>query len=67
MTFEHTKDSRSMLLYCESCAVDGDGLLVGAKMNAEDIAEAKRMQGAGLIKFGRIPARMMMRRCLNCP
>lgn len=41
MTFEHTKDSRSMLLYCESCAVDGDGLLVGAKMNAEDIAEAK--------------------------
>lgn len=57
--FEHTSDSRSFLLYCETCVVDHDGLLQSIRMNAADFSEARRMADAGLIEFGRIPARLL--------
>jgi hypothetical protein len=54
-----TKDERSMLLYAESCAVDGSGLLVGQRMNAADMEALKKFKAAGLLDYGRIPARLI--------
>lgn len=59
MQFEHTKDSKSMLLYCESCEVDRSGLLESVRMNIKDFDEAKRMQEFGFLEFGRIPFKMI--------
>lgn len=57
---EMTKDEKSMLVYIESCNVDGDCLLVGARMNEADIVAMKKFQQEGLLlKSGRIPWKMI--------
>jgi hypothetical protein len=57
-----TKDERSFLLYVETCCVDGGGLLVGVRMNAEDHAAAAKFVEAGLLaSFGRIPSALLGR------
>ena len=50
-----TRDQKSVLLYAETVIVDRGGLLTGARMNADDIANLKTFQDAGLLRFGRIP------------
>lgn len=54
-----TRDERSFLLYAETCAVDYGGLLEGARMNREDHEAAARMVNTGLIRYGRMPARLL--------
>jgi hypothetical protein len=39
--------------------VDRSGLLVGARMNADDLAALKRFKEAGALDFGRIPYHCM--------
>lgn len=50
-----TKDERSILLYAESCAVDGSGLMEAVRMNAADFENLRAMQNAGLVLSGRVP------------
>ena len=50
-----TRDQRSQLLYAETCVVDGGGLMVGVKMNADDHAAMNAFQESGLLVWGRIP------------
>ena len=52
---ELTRDEKSVLLYAETCLVDGGGLMAGARMNEADIAALKRFREAGVLDFGRIP------------
>ncbi|MCM2546162.1 hypothetical protein [Burkholderia glumae] len=54
-----TKDERSMMLYAESCCVDYSGLLEACRMNNEDMAALRRFQEAGLLTFGRVPAKLL--------
>lgn len=54
-----TKNDRSFLLYVETCCVDGGGLLVSERMNAEDHASVARLEAGGLMCFGRIPAALL--------
>lgn len=54
-----TKDERSCLLYAESCAVDGGGLMEGIRMNHEDHEALKRFGELGLLEFHRIPASIL--------
>lgn len=54
-----TRDERSFLLYAETCAVDHGGLLEGEKMNREDHEAAVRMVNTGLIRYGRMPSRLL--------
>lgn len=58
---ELTKDARSFLLYAETCCVDGGGLLVGARMNADDMAAAGAFVESGHLRFGRIPGAAFVR------
>jgi hypothetical protein len=58
-----TRDERSFLLYAETCCVDGGGLLVGVRMNADDLAAAESFVARGVMIFGRIPAKMLGIRC----
>ena len=52
---EWSRDEKSMLLYLETCLVDGYGFVKGVKVNAEDIAIATRWNKEGFITFKRIP------------
>lgn len=54
-----TKTERSVLLYAETCVVDYAGLLEGKRMNSDDIDALKKFEAAGILKFGRIPARVL--------
>lgn len=54
-----TRDERSILLYAETRVVDAGGLLVGARMNADDIAALKKFQDLGILECGRIPWRVI--------
>lgn len=54
-----TKDERSFILYAETCCVDAGGLLVGARMNAEDHAAALKFVENGFMFFGRIPSELL--------
>lgn len=54
-----TKIERSILLYAETCVVDYAGLLEGKRMNSDDIEALKKFEAAGILKFGRIPARVL--------
>jgi hypothetical protein len=64
-----TKTERSILLYAETCVVDYAGLLEGQRMNNDDIEVLKKFEAAGILKFGRIPARvlgsMVSRQCTH--
>lgn len=50
-----TRDEKSILLYAETCVVDGSGLMAGARMNEADIAALKKFKAEGVLDFGRIP------------
>jgi hypothetical protein len=54
-----TKTERSLLLYAECCCVDHGGLLVGARMNTDDIVALRKFKQLGMLDFGRIPAAML--------
>lgn len=63
---EMTRDEKSMLLYIETCNVDGDCLLVASKMNVADIEAMKKFQQEGLLlRSGRIPYRMLQNNGLS--
>ena len=51
---EWAKAERSLLLYLETCAVDYDGRVCGARMNREDFEIAERWDRFGYVRFGRI-------------
>lgn len=50
-----TREEKSILLYAETCMVDRSGLMVGARINAADIAALKKFEADGALAFGRIP------------
>jgi hypothetical protein len=54
-----SKDDKSVLLYAETCVVDRDGLLEGGRMNADDIDALNAYRLEGIIKFGRIPVKLI--------
>lgn len=54
-----TKVERSIILYAESCSVDYGGLLEGVRMNNDDLTALRKFQDAGLLSFGRIPAKLL--------
>jgi hypothetical protein len=54
-----SKDERSFLLYVETQCVDAGGLLEGIRMNEADHEAAIRFEAAGLMRFGRMPARLL--------
>ena len=54
-----TKVERSIILYAESCSVDYGGLLEGKRMNDDDLAALRKFQDAGLLSFGRVPAKLL--------
>ncbi|MDN7965596.1 hypothetical protein QZM92_26810 [Burkholderia multivorans] len=54
-----TKVERSIILYAESCCVDCGGLLEGIRMNADDMTALRKFADAGILTFGRIPARLL--------
>jgi hypothetical protein len=56
MNAKLTRAEMSLLLYLETQAVDYGGRLEGARMNADDLATAKRWNKRGYVLFGRIAA-----------
>lgn len=54
-----TKVERSIILYAETCCVDAGGLLEGERMNADDMTALRKFADAGILTFGRIPARLL--------
>lgn len=56
-----TREERSLLLYLETCAVDRGGRVEIARMNAEDLAIAKRWNEENFIQFGRISSKDLAR------
>lgn len=50
---------RRLLLYLEARAVDRGGLIEDQNMNAEDFLVARRWAEQGLIRFSRIPSRLL--------
>ena len=48
------KEERSLLLFLETCAVDGQGRVKTAHMNEHDMRIAKEWTKDGYIEFGRI-------------
>lgn len=54
-----TKTERSILLYAETCVVDHAGLLEGKRMNKDDLDALKKFEADGILKFGRIPGRLL--------
>lgn len=62
MTTELTRDEAVLLLYLETRFVDHGGIVDVRKMNADDMAIARRWNEAGFLEFGRIAFR-----CINQP
>lgn len=54
-----SKDEKSILVYVECCAVDAGGLLEGQRMNAADHEALRKFKAAGLLDYGRVPARLL--------
>lgn len=50
-----TKDEKNLLLYFESCLVDHNGYVCGARINEDDIKIAEKWKEEKFISFGRIP------------
>lgn len=50
-----TRDEKSVLLYAETCLVDGGGLLAGVRLNEADHAALEKFKAAGALDYGRIP------------
>lgn len=49
-----TREETSLLLFLETQAVDGKGVVKMDHMNSDDVAIAKRWDAEGFIGFGRI-------------
>ena len=49
-----SKDERSLLLFFETCAVDGGGLIKTAHMNGEDFGIAAKWNEENFVMFGRV-------------
>lgn len=54
-----TRDERSLLVYAETCLVDHGGLLTAERLNAADMAALAKFKEAGILDFGRIPAKLL--------
>lgn len=48
-----TQTEKSLLLYLETCVVDGAGFVVGARVNDTEVSIAIGWDRAGFIRFGR--------------
>jgi hypothetical protein len=51
---KHTRESLSLLLYLETCAVDHGGIVDGRRMNADDYSIAERWNKEGYVSFERL-------------
>lgn len=60
------KDERSLLLYLESCAVDGYAKLDQRRMNDIDRAYAEEWNRVGFIQYGRVKAEEISRSASKC-
>lgn len=60
------KDERSLLLYMESCAVDGYAKLDQRRMNDIDRAFAEDWNRTGFIKYGRVKAKAIEDSASKC-
>ena len=49
------RQKNSLLVYLETCAVDYSGKVVGARMNAEEIEQARQWHEEDYLQFGRLP------------
>lgn len=49
-----TADEESLLLYFETCLVDGSGLVDSSKINNTDVENARKWSETRLIKFGHL-------------
>lgn len=56
-----TRDEVSCLLYLETVCVDYSGLAQSVRMNKDDHEAIARFREAGLLEFGRVPARLLRR------
>ena len=50
-----TREQRRLLLYLETCLVDGGGRVQGCKLNTEDHEQIDKWIEDGFIRFGRLP------------
>jgi len=50
-----TRESKSLLLYFETCMVDSRGMVEALKISAEDMERAEKLVEQGFIEFGRLP------------
>jgi hypothetical protein len=50
----YTREEKSLVLFFETCLVDGMGRVASAHMNAEDLQIAENLAKEGLIEFGRL-------------
>lgn len=51
---EFDRNSQSLLVYLETCAVNNGGLVIGARMNEDDFNLVEQWKNNGFIQFGRI-------------
>lgn len=54
-----TKTERSALLYAETTLVDYGGLMEGKRLNGQDHDALNRLQSAGMLTWGRVPAKLL--------
>jgi hypothetical protein len=50
-----TKNEQSILIYLETCLVDGRGRVDGRRMNDTDLRIIRKWMVDGYIRFGRLP------------
>lgn len=51
---KHTRESLSLLLYLETCAVDHGGVVEGCRMNSDEFSIAKQWNAEGYVSFVRL-------------
>lgn len=54
-----TREQRSILLYAETCIVDGSGLLEGIRMNEADHQALTKLKDEGFLDYGRVPGSLL--------
>jgi len=59
---ELDEEDLSLLLFLETCLVDGNGKVDTQYMSEDDFKRAEVMQDAGIIKFGRIKSKSIIDR-----
>lgn len=55
-----TRDELNLLLYLETCLVDGYGLVDMRKVNADDVRIARAWDATGFIRWRRVPGRLIL-------